>query len=123
MENKRYVCIICPNSCEIDVEYSGSNVTKITGHTCKKGEEYVRKELTAPERGITTSVPLSGGVVPLVSVRSSKAIPKELLPKVMQEISKTRANAPAKIGDVLIKNVLGTGADIIATKNVPRKQA
>ena len=123
MSNKRYVCIICPNSCEIDVEYSGKEIKKISGQTCKRGDEYVRKELIAPERGITTSVPISGGVIPLVSVRSSKTIPKELLPKVIAEISKARAAAPVKMGDVLIKNVLGTGADIIATKNVPRKQA
>jgi CxxC motif-containing protein len=123
MANKKYVCIICPNSCEIDVEYSGKLITKITGQTCKKGEEYVRKELIAPERGISSSVPIHGGSLPLVSVRSSKTFPKELLPKVIHEISKARAAAPVKIGDVLIKNVLGTGADIIATKNVPRKQA
>jgi CxxC motif-containing protein len=123
MANKRYVCIICPNSCEIDVEYSGNTVTKITGQTCKRGDEYVRKELIAPERGITTSVPIRGGSIPLVSVRSSKTMPKELLPKVISEISRARVVAPVKIGDVIVKNVLGTGADIIATKNVPRKQA
>jgi len=123
MANKRYVCIICPNSCEIDVEYSGNEIKKISGQTCKRGDEYVRKELIAPERGITTSVPIRGGAIPLVSVRSSKAFSKELLPQVMQEISKARADAPVKMGDILIKNVLGTGADIIATKNVPRKQA
>ena len=83
----------------------------------------MRKELIAPERGITTSVPVSGGSIPLVSVRSSKTVPKELLPNLIAEISKVRAVAPVKMGDILIKNVLGTGADIIATKNVPRKQA
>ena len=121
MASKRYVCIICPNSCEIDVEYSGKSITKVAGQKCKKGEDYVRKELTAPERGITTSVPISGGSLPLVSVRSSKPIPKELIPKALEEISKARAAAPVKIGDVIIKNVLGTGSDIIATKNVPAK--
>ncbi|MFZ2456712.1 MAG: DUF1667 domain-containing protein [Candidatus Altiarchaeia archaeon] len=121
MANKRYVCIICPNSCEIDVEYSGKSVTKVTGNTCKKGEEYVRKELIAPERGITSSVPVRGGSLPLVSVRASRTISKELLPKALPEISRAWAVAPVKIGDVIIKNVLGTGADIIATKNVPRK--
>ena len=123
MANKRYVCIICPNSCEIDVEYSGKTLTKISGQTCKRGDEYVRKELIAPERGITTSVPVRKGSIPLVSVRSSKTVSKELLPNLIAEISKARADAPVKMGDILIKNVLGTGADIIATKNVPRKQA
>ena len=123
MANKRYVCIICPNSCEIDVEYAGRDVKKVAGHKCKKGEEYVRRELTAPERGITTSVPLKGGALPLVSVRSDRPIPRELLSDVLSEISNARSEAPVNVGDVILKNVLGTGADIIATKNVPKKQA
>ncbi len=121
MPNKKYVCIICPNSCEIDVEYSGKNITKISGQTCKKGEEYTRKEFTSPERGLTTSVPVHGGTIPLVSVKTSKTIPKELIKDAMAEISAARMNAPVKIGDPAIKNILGTGVDIVATKNVPKK--
>ncbi len=121
MSNKRYICIICPNSCEIEAEYSGKNITKISGQTCKKGEEYVRKELTAPERGLTSSVPVHGGAMPLVSVKTSKTIPKELMQAAMEKISGAGMDAPVKIGDVVIKNILGTGADVIATKNVPKK--
>lgn len=121
MPNKKYVCIICPNSCVIDVEYSGKDITKISGQTCKKGEEYARKELTAPERSLASSVPVHGGIIPLVSVKTSRAIPKELIRDAMARISEARVNAPVKIGDVVIKNILGTGADIVATKNVSRK--
>ena len=38
--------------------------------------------------------------------------------QVMEEINKVGVDAPTKIGDVAIKDVLGTGADIIITKNV-----
>lgn len=123
MTSKKYVCIICPNSCEIEAEYSGKDVRKITGHSCKKGEEYVRKEIIAPERGVTTTVPVRNGLIPLVSVKSSKAIPKELIGKAVSEIAKARADAPVKIGDVIVRNILGTDADIVATKDVPRKRS
>jgi CxxC motif-containing protein len=123
MTSRKYVCIICPNSCEIEAEYSGKDIRKITGYSCKKGEEYVRKEIIAPERGVTTTVPVRNGLIPLVSVKSSKAIPKELMGKAVSEIAKARADAPVKIGDVIVKNILGTDADIVATKDVPRKRS
>ena len=116
--NKRYVCIICPNGCEIEVEYSGDEIKEITGNICDKGEEYVRKELFYPERGLTTTVKVKNGSLPLVSVKTSKTIPKELMMEVMKEISRLEVEAPIKIGDILIKNVLDTKADIIATKNI-----
>lgn len=116
--NKKYVCIICPNSCEMEVEYSGDEIKGITGNICDKGEEYVRKELFCPERGLTTTVKIRNGSLPLVSVKTSKTIPKELLMKIMKELSRVEVEAPVKIGDVLIKNILDTKADIIATKNI-----
>jgi CxxC motif-containing protein len=121
MPNKRYVCIICPNSCEIDVEYESKDVKKVSGNTCRKGEDYVRKELSAPERGVTGTVLVKGGLIPLVSVKASKAISKDMMKKVADAFSKVQVAAPVKIGDVIVKNILGTGADIVATKNVKKK--
>ena len=121
MPNKSYVCIICPNSCEIDVEYEGKEVKKVSGNTCRKGEDYVRKELSAPERGVTGTVIVKCGVIPLVSVKASKAIPKEMMKKVADAFSNVQVAAPVKIGDVIVKNILGTGVDIVATKNVKKK--
>ncbi len=121
MPSKNYVCIICPNSCEIVADFSGKEVAKIIGQSCRKGEEYVRKEIVAPERGLTTTVPVKNGDAALVSVKASKTLPKELIPKAVSAVAKARAEAPVKIGDVIIKNVLGTGVDIVATKNVSRK--
>jgi len=121
MLTKRYVCIICPNSCEIEVEYSEDKINRISGNMCEKGEEYVKKEILCPERGLTTTIKVKNGSLPLVSVKTSKAIPKEMMMKVMDEISNVEVEAPIKIGNVIIKNVLNTEADIIATKNINKK--
>ena len=40
---------------------------------------------------------------------------------VMKEIDALRVEAPVKIGDVLIHDVLHTGSDVIATKNIERE--
>ena len=34
------------------------------------------------------------------------------------DLDKVEVKAPVKIGDVIIKNIFGTGVDILATKNI-----
>ena len=38
---------------------------------------------------------------------------------VMEAIRQIHAVAPVQIGDVLLHDAAGTGADIVATKNIP----
>lgn len=45
---KQFTCIVCPNGCEIEAEVENGQVISVTGHTCPRGEQYVRQELTAP---------------------------------------------------------------------------
>ncbi|XVG95797.1 DUF1667 domain-containing protein [Eubacteriales bacterium KG127] len=56
------------------------------------------------------------GTFVMPPVKTSESIPKELIPNVLEEIKKCKINGPHDIGDVIISNVCGTGADIIATK-------
>jgi CxxC motif-containing protein len=76
--------------------------------------------MTNPTRTITTSLFVNGGVHPTVSVKTSREIPKGLIFKCMKEMSGLRAKAPIAVGDVIVKNILNTGADIVATRNVDR---
>lgn len=119
---KEFTCIICPNSCNITVELDDKQeIISITGQTCKRGEEYVTQELEHPVRTIASSVLVDNGEMPLVSVRLNAPIPKEKIFEAMEEIKKVRLQAPVEIGQVAISNILGTGADVIVTKNVIRK--
>jgi len=117
---KRFICIICPNGCEIEAEFDEKGIQKLEGNLCEKGEEYVRKEIFSPERGIATSVRVENGSLPLVSVKTSKPIPKERIMDVMGEVGKLKVPAPVKVGDILLENILGTGADLVATKNIEK---
>jgi len=119
---ERLVCIVCPNSCEIEVRIRNGNIKEIKGNLCHKGEEYVRSELFNPKRIVTSTVVVLNGEVPLVSVKTSRGVPKEKIFDVMDEISKIEINAPVKLGDVILRNVANTNADIIATRNVDKKQ-
>lgn len=115
-----FTCIICPNGCEIETEYEGSQVLSITGNLCRKGHTYVTQELSDPRRTIATSVRVEGGTMPLASVRLTKAIPKDRIFDVMHEINRQTLSAPVHIGDVVIKNILDLDSDVIVTKNIEK---
>lgn len=118
---KRFVCIVCPNGCEITADLEGERICSLEGAGCERGREYVRQELTHPVRSIASSVLLEGGVLPLASVRLSRPVPKDRIFEVMKEIKKVKLNAPVLIGQTAIKDVLGLGSDVIVTKNIPAR--
>ncbi|MDR0221004.1 MAG: DUF1667 domain-containing protein, partial [Lachnospiraceae bacterium] len=88
---------------------------KVSGNSCKIGEEYARKEMTDPTRNIASLVRVAGGNV--VSVKTAAPVPKGKIFACMQEIRAATATAPVRAGDVLIKDVAGTGVDVVATAN------
>ena len=105
----KLICIKCPRGCELVID--GNNVS---GNMCPRGIDYAKEETTNPKRIITSLVKLGNRVVP---VKTDKEIPKKLIKDILEEISKINIKK-AKIGDVLIKNVLNTGANIIVTGEV-----
>jgi CxxC motif-containing protein len=115
---RNLTCIVCPKGCQLTVELEGKKVLSVTGHTCKRGAAYAEAECVAPMRTLTTTAPVSGGGV--VPVKTDKAIPKELLFAAMEEVNRLTAPATAKIGDVLVKNLLGTDANLVATANAKK---
>ena len=117
---RTFTCIVCPNGCEIDAEYEGTNVLSVTGNLCPKGKTYVTQELVDPRRTIATSMRVDGGELPLASVRLTRPIPKDRIFDVMAEINRHSLTAPVAIGDVALPNILGLGSDVIVTKNVAR---
>ena len=117
---RTFTCIVCPNGCEIEAEYEGTQVLTVTGNLCAKGKTYVTQELIDPRRTIATSVRVAGGALPLASVRLTNAVPKNRIFDVMREINRHTLRAPVRIGDVLVKNILGLDSDVIVTKNVEK---
>ncbi|MEE9151300.1 MAG: DUF1667 domain-containing protein [Thermoplasmata archaeon] len=118
--NKEITCIICPISCQIIIEHRDGTIKSIEGFQCEKGKVYAEEELLSPVRALTTTIMVKDGVLPLVSVKTNKPVPKEKLFKVMDAISGVEVDAPVNIGDVLVENVFDLNIDIVATKNVER---
>ena len=118
MNEKEITCIVCPIGCKILVRTDGSTFELVGGNKCKQGIEYAKSEVLDPRRMLTTSVLVHGGKWPLVSVKSSKPVPKGKIFDVLEEIKKVSVNAPVFSGQVVLENVSGTKIDIISTKNV-----
>lgn len=121
METRNLICIGCPMGCPLTVTMEGGEITEVTGNTCKRGDIYARKEVTNPTRIVTSTVPVDGGVIAAVSVKTRDDIPKGKIFDCMKALKKVRVSAPVYIGDVVLEDVAGTGVDIIATKTVLAK--
>lgn len=118
MKTIELTCIQCPLGCPLTVEMDGNTIVKVEGNTCKRGEVYAQKEITAPSRTVTSTVAVEGGVHPVVAVRTNTDIPKEKIFDCMKEINAVLVKAPVKIGDVIIENVCDTGVNIVAAANM-----
>ena len=118
---KEMICIGCPMGCYLAVDYDGKAIHGVAGNRCKVGLEYAEKEVFNPERTLTTTVQVKGGHLPLVSVRTSKPIPKDRIFDAMELLAKVEVEAPIKIGEPIIQDIFDTGVNIVATKNVAKK--
>ncbi len=114
-------CVVCPIGCHLKVTVDeNGNFVSVTGNRCPRGEAYAKEEITDPKRVLPTSVKVIGGELPLVSVRTERAIPKRLIFDAMNVIKSIQVNAPVKRGQVIVKNVLDTDVNLIATRTVKK---
>ena len=121
VEKRHFTCVICPIGCEIDVELQDSDVASMIGDKCVKGKEFVLHELEEPMRILTTTILIKGAKWAMLPVRTDKPIPKRLLFNVIKELANIELQAPVKISDVIIRDTAGTGANVVATRNMRRK--
>lgn len=113
---KELICITCPRGCRLSIDDN----LNVTGNNCPRGAIYAKAELTNPVRMVTSTVAIVSKEEVRLPVRTNKPISKALIFKVMEEIKKVEVKAPIYIGDIVIKNVLGTDVDIISSKNIKR---
>ena len=112
---KEMICICCPIGCHLSVD---SDTLEVTGNTCPRGANYGKEELTNPVRVITSTIKIVGGIHKRLPVKTNKAIPKDLNFKCMELLKGIELHSPVKRGDVVIKNVLDTGADIVICRDM-----
>ena len=83
------------------------------------GVKYGKMELTHPTRVVTSTVKCEGGPYPRCPVKTDRAVPKELMFRVMEALEGITLTAPVAVGQVVVENVFGTGTNVIATRDMP----
>jgi CxxC motif-containing protein len=117
MENEM-ICIVCPMGCRMILQRTGGEIT-IEGNGCPKGKTYALNETNNPTRMLQTTVPVREGFLCRLPIRTTSPIPKGRIMDCMDVIKKAEISAPVEMGDIIIENILGTGSDIIASRDMP----
>lgn len=111
---KKITCIVCPVGCQIEI----SDDLKISGNQCKRGEQYANQEMIDPRRMITTTLQTTSTSCPRLSVKTNQPLPKDKIFDCLHILHSMIITKNVKIGDIIISNILKTGVDIIATKDM-----
>ena len=107
-------CIVCPLGCRIsavmderiDKGDHGQQLQERRG-ICPGGVHGSEKDGNVDRKDGKRRTAAAAG-------QNRQAGPKALIMDCMKEINRFRASAPVMMGEVLIRNILGTGADIVA---------
>ncbi len=118
-ETTKMICITCPVGCPLIVTHKGKTVIRVEGNQCKKGLDYAETELTDPRRVVTSTVRVQGGMHPLVPVYTVAPIPKALIFDLLDALHRVELQAPVRIGQVVLKNALDTGTDVLTSRDLP----
>lgn len=123
-ETLQFNCTTCPSECLLTVEVKRdtdgavAEVRSVTGNNCPRGDKFAHQELTCPMRVLTTTVAVSGGDEALLPVRTAEAIPLALHAQAMALIRGLVVNAPIRMGDVVLEDLLGTNIDLVASMDI-----
>ncbi|MEA3309998.1 MAG: DUF1667 domain-containing protein [Chloroflexota bacterium] len=116
---EKMICITCPMGCTLQVTHEDNKVLNVEGNGCPRGKRYAQEELTDPRRMVATTVRVNGGLHPLVPVYTAAPIPKQLIFELLAQIRQIEINAPVEIKQVVLANVLNTGIDVVASRDMP----
>ena len=113
---KTIICIQCPRSCPLNVE---TLKREVEGNNCKRGEEFALEEIVTPKRVITTTIRVfNKREYVMLPVKTNKKIDKNLIFRCIEIIDKIKINIPIKLGDIIVNNILDTGANVVSTSDL-----
>ena len=143
---KELICVNCPMGCRLTVRITPHSTEcpdkepkeaggtesgtlhagipseeydiEVTGNRCPRGKAYAEKECIRPERILTTTVKIRGGSHRVLPVITDREIPLDCLMQAMDVVRTLTVEAPIREGDVITENLLGTGANLIASRSM-----
>lgn len=114
---KEIICITCPKGCHLKVDEEHDYA--VTGNSCPRGAQYGKNELLHPVRTVTSTVCVTGAAISRLPVKTDRPLPKEKMFQCMALLDGVCVQAPVRVGQVILSDVLGTGVNVVATKTLP----
>ena len=121
MRRIEVTCILCPVGCRLTVTEEDGE-WKVEGYGCRRGLAYGLEEAQNPSRVLITVIPVDDGELPVVPVKTSKPIPKNLLLKASKALAGLRVKAPVRLGQVIARNILDLDVNIVATRSIKARR-
>lgn len=117
IETSELICTTCPQGCTLVISKDGDTIVDVKAG-CKRGKAYAHQELSDPRRMVATTVRIQGSLHPLLPVYTAAAFPKTRIAELMKVLKDVKVQAPIKAGMVVMPDVLGTGIDILASRDM-----
>lgn len=115
---RNVTCVECPTGCHMTATVENASVVHVEGHGCSRGYDYATAESTDSQRVLTSTIPATGLSLRVVPVRTSVPIPRDKWREAMRVIRAARIDHPVWAGDVVVADILGLEADVVATRDV-----
>lgn len=116
-QQRQIICVACPQGCKLDVQRAGEEIL-VTNEGCKRGIDYAIGEVKDPRRMVATTVRIKGGRHPLLPVYTAEAFPKGIIMNLLKTLREKEVQAPVKVGQAIIKDALGTGIAVLASRDM-----
>lgn len=114
------LCKKCEKKCILEI-YKDEEEINVLGNECMEGESFGVKYFNDKKDIFTSIVRIKGADCTVVPVKSSDIVAKDQWVEFSKALSRIYVGAPIKMGDVVCKNVLNSGIDILCTKTVNKK--
>ncbi len=103
-------CIVCPVGCQLNIEKIDGEIV-VTGNGCMRGIPYGKSEFECPKRIVTAII---RGKKQICSIKTTIPVEKKKLNEVLK-LLKFAPDKKFKVGEIMYKNIFGSGADIVVT--------
>ena len=118
---EKIICVTCPMGCALEVTHDGETVIDVGGNVCKRGIRYAEQEIADPRRMVATTVRVRGGVHPLVPVYTDAPFPKPKIFDLLTKLREIELEAPVQGDQVVLRDALGSGVNVLASRDLAGK--
>ena len=112
---KEIICTECANRCKLLVEQHGEEIV-VTGNRCPRGLKSGREEFLGERVVVHGVVRSSVAEEGKVQVKTSCAVQKGMVYKVTLAMKRIKLDREVCVGEVIVKNISSTDADLIVSE-------